>query len=71
METFGSGIVSDTNLTQAVLDVFDLKPKNIIDHLDLKTPIYRDLAAYGHFGRGEKYKWELIDKVAELKQKVK
>ncbi len=71
VETFGSGIVSDTNLTQAVLDVFDLKPQNIIDHLDLKTPIYRDLAAYGHFGRGEKYKWELIDKVAELKQKVK
>ena len=71
VETFGSGIVSDANLTQAVLDIFDLKPQNIIDHLDLKTPIYRDLAAYGHFGRGQKYKWELIDKVAELKKKVK
>jgi len=70
IETFGTGIVSDAKLTKTVLDVFDLKPQNIIEHLDLKKPLYRNLAAYGHFGRGEKYKWELTDKIAELKKKV-
>ena len=51
METFGTGTVSDEKLEEAVEKVFDLRPTAIIRDLDLRQPIYRQLAAYGHMGR--------------------
>jgi S-adenosylmethionine synthetase len=51
IETFGTGTVPDTVIEKAVREVFDLKPRAIIDALKLRNPIYRETAAYGHFGR--------------------
>ena len=51
VETFGTGVVGDEKIQQAVLDVFDLRPAAIIRDLDLLRPIYRVTSAYGHFGR--------------------
>ena len=68
VETFGTGIVSDDALEQAVEKVFDLRPTAIIRDLDLRKPIYRQLAAYGHMGREELgVKWEQTDRVDALK----
>jgi len=66
VESFGTGILSDEVLTSIVKEVFNLKPAGIIDSLDLKQPIYKPLAAYGHLGR-EGYAWEKIDKIDKLK----
>ena len=71
INTFNTGKISDNNLTDIIKEVFDLTPEKIINHLDLKKPIYRELASYGHFGRGENYKWEKIDKVDELSKYLK
>ena len=68
VETFGTGKVNNEKLVSAVRDVFDLTPAGTIRQLDLKRPIYRDTAAYGHFGR-EEFPWEKKDKVDELKAK--
>ncbi|MCB9666911.1 MAG: methionine adenosyltransferase [Myxococcales bacterium] len=60
--TFGTGVVDDSKIAQAVLKLFDFRPKAIIDTLDLLRPIYRPTAAYGHFGRPEKtFTWERTD----------
>ncbi len=68
IETFGTGTVSEEALSQAVGKVFDLRPAAIIRDLDLRRPIYRELAAYGHMGREDLgVKWELTDKVDALK----
>ena len=68
VNTFGTGTVSDEKIAKAVETVFDLRPKAIIDHLDLLRPIYRKTAAYGHFGREEpEFTWERTDKVAALR----
>lgn len=69
IDTFGTGKVKDNILKNAVLDVFDFTPAEIIRVLDLKKPIYADTATGGHFGR-DKYKWEQSDKVSELKKAV-
>jgi S-adenosylmethionine synthetase len=70
--TFGTGTVSDDKLQQAVSQVFDLRPSAIIRDLDLRRPIYRQLAAYGHMGREELgVKWELTDRAEALRQAVK
>ena len=66
VDTFNTGKISDSDLVNIVNDVFDLRPEKIIEHLDLKKPIYRKIAAYGHFGRGDDYRWERIDKKDEL-----
>ena len=66
VNTFNTGVLPDTKLTEIVSDTFDLKPHKIIEHLDLKKPIYKKLAAYGHFGRKGNYRWEEIDKINEL-----
>ncbi len=67
VETFGTGKVSDSVLSDAVSKVFDLRPTAIINQLDLRKPIYRKLAAYGHMGREDLgVKWELTDKTEEL-----
>ena len=71
VETFGTGKVSDDKLEEAVEKVFDLTPAAIIRDLDLRKPIYRQLAAYGHMGREDLgVKWENTDRVDELKAAV-
>ena len=70
--TFGTGTVSDETLEKAVKKVFDLRPTAIIRDLDLRKPIYRRLAAYGHMGREDLgVAWEKTDRVEELKKAVK
>ena len=68
VETFGTGVVADDKLEAAVEKVFDLRPTAIIRDLDLRKPIYRQLAAYGHMGREELgVAWEKTDRVDALK----
>ncbi|WP_430432504.1 methionine adenosyltransferase [Methyloversatilis sp.] len=68
VETFGTGKVSNEKLTELVKRHFDLRPKGIVQMLDLLRPIYQKTAAYGHFGRDEpEFSWEAIDKAAALR----
>ncbi|HEI7578146.1 TPA: methionine adenosyltransferase [Staphylococcus aureus] len=72
IDTFGTGKVSEGQLVEAVRKHFDLRPAGIIKMLDLKRPIYKQTAAYGHFGRTDVlFPWEKLDKVEELKDAVK
>ncbi|MCB0308541.1 MAG: methionine adenosyltransferase [Bdellovibrionales bacterium] len=67
VDTFGTGKVSDDKLEEVVREVFSLKPKAIIDKLDLLRPIYRKTAAYGHFGRSKDgFPWEKTDMTSQL-----
>ncbi len=69
VETFGTGKVSDARLVQAVRENFDLRPAAIIRDLDLRRPIYRQTAAYGHFGRTDlDLPWERLDKTEALRR---
>ena len=69
IDTFGTGIISDDTLSEIVTETFDLRPAAIIDSLDLRRPIYRQLAAYGHMGRTDlDLPWEKTDKAVKLKQ---
>ncbi|MBQ7092886.1 MAG: methionine adenosyltransferase [Clostridia bacterium] len=71
VETFGTNTVPVEKITAAVEKTFDLRPKAIIETLDLRKPIYKKLAAYGHMGREDLgVKWELTDKVDELKKNI-
>ncbi len=71
IDTFGTGKVSDEKLTQIVRETFDFRPAGIIKMLDLRRPIYKQTAAYGHFGRDDlDLPWEKLDKVDELKAKL-
>ncbi|KGX86759.1 methionine adenosyltransferase [Pontibacillus litoralis] len=71
INTFGSGVVSEEALVDAVRNTFDLRPAGIIKMLDLRRPIYQDTSAYGHFGRTDvSFPWEKTDKVEQLKQYV-
>jgi S-adenosylmethionine synthetase len=66
--TFGTGKVSDETLSELVQELFDLRPKGIVQMLDLLRPIYAKTAAYGHFGREEpEFSWERTDKAAALR----
>jgi S-adenosylmethionine synthetase len=66
--TFGTGKISDAKISELVRELFDLRPKGIVQMLDLLRPIYRKSAAYGHFGRDEpEFSWERTDKAAALK----
>jgi S-adenosylmethionine synthetase len=66
--TEGTGVVSDEKIAKAVQDVFDLRPKGIIQMLDLLRPIYEKTAAYGHFGRElPEFTWEKTDRAAALR----
>jgi S-adenosylmethionine synthetase len=68
VETYGTGKVSDERLTELVGKHFDLRPKGIVQMLDLLRPIYQKTAAYGHFGRDEpEFTWEATDKAEALK----
>ena len=69
VDTFGTGKLSDQRLTEIVRENFDLRPAGIIKMLDLRRPIYKQTAAYGHFGRNDlDLPWEKLDKVEELKK---
>ncbi len=71
VKTFGTGICGDDRLADIVNEVFDLRPAAIIEQLDLRKPIYRDLSAYGHFGREELgVRWENTDKADEIKSRL-
>ena len=65
-DTFGTGQLDDRRLDGIVRKVFDLRPAGIIEALDLRRPIYRRTAAYGHFGRPD-FSWERIDRVEDLR----
>lgn len=68
VETFGTGKLSDTKLVEIIRENFDLRPAGIIRMLDLRRPIYKQTAAYGHFGRTDvELPWEKLDKVDDLK----
>ena len=68
VDTFGTGKFSDNEIAAAVDQIFDLRPASIIKNLDLRKPIYKQLAAYGHMGREDLgVRWEETDKVDELK----
>jgi S-adenosylmethionine synthetase len=69
VETFGTGKVSDDRISELILQHFDLRPGAIIRDLDLRRPIYRRTAAYGHFGREDvEFPWERISKAEALRQ---
>ena len=69
VETFGTGKLSDQELTEIVRENFDLRPAGIIKMLDLRRPIYKQTSAYGHFGRNDlDLPWEKLDKVEDLKK---
>ena len=71
VETFGTGKVDHDKLIKAIRENFDLRPKGIIEMLDLLRPIYRKTAAYGHFGRTDiDLPWEQTDKAEVLKESV-
>ncbi|KRC49048.1 MULTISPECIES: methionine adenosyltransferase [unclassified Nocardioides] len=71
IETFGTGIVPDEKIQEAVLEVFDLRPAAILRDLDLRRPIYAKTAAYGHFGRElPEFTWERTDRAEALKAAV-
>ena len=71
VETFGTNTVPVEKITAAVEKTFDLRPKAIIETLDLRKPIYKNLAAYGHMGREDLgVKWEMTDKAEELKKNI-
>ena len=78
VDTFGTGVVADSQISKALHEVFDFRPREIIRALDLLSPIYRETAAYGHFGREPRadrvdgrsiryFPWEATDRIADLK----
>ena len=70
VDSYGTGIVSDEKLSELVAQEFDLRPRGIVEILDLLRPIYKKTAAYGHFGRDEpEFTWEALDKKAALQIK--
>ena len=69
--TEGTGVISDEKIAQLVMQHFDLRPKGIVQMLDLLRPIYRKTAAYGHFGREEpEFSWERTDKAEALRASI-
>lgn len=69
VDTFGTGKLSDNRLVEIIRENFDLRPAGIVKMLDLRRPIYKQTAAYGHFGRNDlNLPWEKLDKVEELKK---
>jgi S-adenosylmethionine synthetase len=68
VDTFGTETVDNEAIVNAVKELFDLRPAAILRDLDLRRPIYRKTAAYGHFGRSEKeFSWEATPRVDDLK----
>ncbi len=72
VNSFGTGKISDEEIKKVITNCFDLRPKAIVQQLNLLRPIYQETAAYGHFGRElDNFTWEKTDKVAELKELAK
>ena len=68
METFGTGKLSEDKIVEIIRENFDLRPSGIIKMLDLRRPIYKQTASYGHFGRNDlNLPWEKLDRVDALK----
>ena len=68
VDTYGTGVLDEEKLSAIVNDCFDMRPAKIIEHLDLRRPIYEQTAAYGHFGRTDvDLPWEHTDMVEKLK----
>ena len=68
VDTFNTGKISENRITEIIKDVFDLRPKGIMETLELQKSGYRSTAAYGHFGRNEaRFTWEKLDKVDAIK----
>ncbi len=71
-DTMGSGKVEEGKIVEAIREIFPLTPKGIIEYLNLRRPIYKQTAAYGHFGRNEPdFTWERTDKAEALRAFVK
>jgi S-adenosylmethionine synthetase len=71
VNTFGTGTVDEVKIARIIREVFDLRPRAIIEQLDLLRPIYRKTAAYGHFGRElPEFTWERTDRAALIKEKA-
>jgi S-adenosylmethionine synthetase len=72
VNSFGTGKVSDDTIRELILEIFDLRPKAIVQQLDLLRPIYKPTASYGHFGReGVDFTWERTDKANILREAAK
>lgn len=72
INTEGTGKISDDEIVDIIKKVFDFRPKQIIEHLNLRRPIYLKTAAYGHFGRQEpEFTWEKTDKTQEILKLLK
>ena len=68
VDTYGTGTINNETLTELIRKHFDLRPKGIVNMLDLLRPIYQKTAAYGHFGRDEpEFTWEATDRAAVLR----
>lgn len=71
VETFGTGVIGEEELSAILMDTFDFRPSGIIQHLGLRRPIYESVACYGHFGRDDlDLPWEQLDKVEILREKA-
>jgi len=71
VDTFGTGKIKESRIKEIILKNFDLTPRGMIEALDLRRPIYKKTACYGHFGRGEKeFTWERTDKVELLREEA-
>jgi S-adenosylmethionine synthetase len=71
VDTFGTGIFPEDKISRAIREVFDLRPAGVVKTLDLLRPIYKNTAAYGHFGRNEPdFTWEKVNKVEELRKAI-
>ena len=71
VDTFGTGKISDEKIVRIIGEEFDLRPDGIIKMLDLRRPIYRQTAAYGHFGRPDlDLPWEKLDRVDSLRARL-
>ena len=67
VDTYGTGPIAETRLAELVQELFPLTPRGLIDYLDLRRPIYKPTAAYGHFGRTEDtFTWERVDRTGDL-----
>ena len=72
VDTFGTSKIDDERIAKAVMQVFDLRPRAIIENLALKNPIYKQVATYGHFGRADlDLSWEKTDKADTLRDLLK
>jgi S-adenosylmethionine synthetase len=71
VDTFGTGKISEEEITHLICDVFNLTPRGIIEHLQLRRPQYQGTAAYGHFGRTDlNVRWEQVDMAEALARKA-